>query len=294
MLFERDITKQIIKDLKQHEIVILHGTRQTGKTSITRLVAKNSNFTEENTFFFDFEDKSYRKLFNFESGGENLLKNILKIENIDANKKNLVIFDEIQLLDDPSNLLKLIHDKFPNLRIIATGSSSLQMKHKFSDSLSGRKSVFIVEPLNFDEFLRFKKQDKLLNIRTIFKESGYLEIADIIKANKDSFENLFDEYLTYGGYPEVVLTNSKKDKIRKLHSISDAYIQKDIREFANIENITAYNNLLKYLAINSGNLINISSVCASLGIVKETVNKYISVLTETFVIDKAQPKVLII
>ncbi|KHD04685.1 hypothetical protein PN36_19710 [Candidatus Thiomargarita nelsonii] len=70
--------------------------------------------------------------------------------------------------DDPSNLLKLLHDHFPALKIIATGSSSLRINTKFSDSLAER--VYLVEPLNFDEFLLFRGEDRLRNLRQMFRE----------------------------------------------------------------------------------------------------------------------------
>ncbi|MCD4793910.1 MAG: ATP-binding protein [Bacteroidales bacterium] len=291
MLHKRKISSIIIEELKKsHEIIVLFGTRQTGKTSLTKLISNEFGKSKNKIFYFDFEDKTYRNLFDIKESGIETIKNILKIEGVDIKKKNLIIFDEIQLLDDPSNLLKLLHDHFSKQKIIATGSSSLQIKHKFTDSLAGRKKTFKVEPLNFDEFLLFKGEDKLLNIRNIIREEGYNNnLKHIIDASKDTFINLFEEYITYGGYPEVVLSNSKTDKINKLKSISNAYIQKDIREFANIDNIDAYNNLIKYIAINSGNLINISSVSNTLGMAKETVNKYINLLKETFIIDKLMP-----
>ena len=105
-----------------------------------------------------------------------------------------MIFDEIQLLDDPANLFKLLHDHFPNLRIIATGSSSLGIKHKFSDSLAGRKRVFHVEPLSFDEFLVFKDEDRLLKIRTLFADEGQEASLPLVKTYHQHFLSLFEEF----------------------------------------------------------------------------------------------------
>jgi predicted AAA+ superfamily ATPase len=289
MYIKREITDKIVESLKSHELIILTGTRQTGKTTLTRLVSEVSGIVKENIFYYDLEDKSYRELFDLETGGIGVLRNILKIEGININNTNLIIFDEIQFLKDPSNLLKLLHDNFPQLKIIATGSSSLQIKHKFKDSLAGRKRVFNIEPLNFDEFLLFKGQSQLLNLRKLFKTDTKNDLTHLINSHKPLLIRLFEEYITYGGYPEVVLIDDKNSKIEKLHSISNAYIQKDIREFANIENIEAYNNLLKYIAVNSGNLVNISSVSKDIGISKSTVDKYITLLRETFIIDKLLP-----
>jgi len=216
------------------------------------------------------------------------LKQILRLEGIDFNHQNLLIFDEIQLLDDPSNLLKLLHDHFPALKIIATGSSSLRIKTKFSDSLAGRKRVYLVEPLNFDEFLLFRGEDRLRNLRQMFRE-GIPALTPLLASGHDHFLGLLEEYLIYGGYPEVVLIPNKQEKLLKLDSIANAYIKKDIREVANIEKISAYNNLLKYLAINAGTQFNLSSARETIGISSVTLSKYLNLLEETFIVAELPP-----
>lgn len=289
-MYPRQITQDILRNIHTREIIFLLGTRQTGKTTLSKLVSKDSGFDEKHIFFFDFEDKEYRTLFNLKDTGISTLKNILQIEGVHLEEKNLLILDEIQLLDDPSNLLKLLYDYFPKLKIIATGSSSLRIKNKFSDSLAGRKTVYYIEPLDFDEYLLFKGEDKLLKVRELyFNEKNKNSLKQIVESNQQKFIRLFEEYLIYGGYPEVVLLNTKKQKVDKLFSIADSYIKKDIRDVAKIENIEAYNNLLKYLAVNTGNLLNISSVATLIGISFSTVLKYLTLLKETFIVDELLP-----
>jgi len=282
----RKILSKILKEIKSREIVFLLGTRQVGKTTLSKLIAQESDF--DNVYFFDFEDKEYKELFNDVSIKK--LEQIFKIEGIDIAQRNLIIFDEIQLLDDPSNMLKLIYDHFSNLKIIATGSSSLQIKAKFSDSLAGRKRVYRIEPLDFDEFLLFKGEEKLLRLRDMFKkEQDKLSLASIVQSHRKRFLELFEEYLIYGGYPEVVLLEAREQKIEKLNSIASSYIQKDIKDLANIENIDGYNNLIKYLAINIGNMINLSSISTAIGLSLPTVKKYINLLENTFIISELKP-----
>ena len=291
-MFNRELVKLILETFEQHEIVFLLGTRQTGKTTLSKLIAKASDYTAENIHFIDFEDKMFREAFNNVSLAT--INNLLKLENIDSSQKNLLIFDEIQLLNDPSNLLKLLHDHYPQLKIIATGSSSLEIKNKFSDSLAGRKRIYKVEPLTFDEFLLFKNEERLLRIRKLFQttrkeNTNPEELKPIITSHSETFLNLFEEYLIYGGYPEVVLSPSKEQKIQKLDSIATSYIQKDIRDIARIDNIKAYNNLLRYIAINNGAQFNLSSVRKTIGISSETLNKYLTLLEDTFIIAELPP-----
>jgi hypothetical protein len=283
----RNLTKKILTQLKRHEIIFLLGTRQTGKTTLTRLVADGAEFGADTIFFFDLEDKAYRSLFDTVS--IQLLKNIFKLEGVTLDQPALLIFDEIQLLEDPANLFKLLHDHFPKFRIIATGSSSLRIKHKFSDSLSGRKRVFHVEPLSFDEFLVFKGEDQLVKIRSFFNEGEKDAVLPLVKTYHAQFLQLFEEYLIYGGYPEVVLTDGKHAKVEKLDSIASAYIQKDIREFGRIDNIDGYNNLLKYISVNLGAQFNLTSAQSTIGLSAQTVKKYISLLQETFIIKELPP-----
>ncbi len=287
MLQPRNLTGKILNQLEKHEIIFLLGTRQTGKTTLTKLVADSAEYEADTIFFFDFEDKEYRSL--FETVSIQLLKNIFRLEGVNFDKPALLIFDEIQLLGDPANLFKLLHDHFPMLRIIATGSSSLSIKHKFSDSLSGRKRVFHVEPLSFDEFLAFKGEDQLVKLRSFFNEGERDAVIPLVKAHHFHFLNLFEEYLVYGGYPEVVLTDGKSAKLEKLDSIATSYIQKDIREFGRIDNIDGYNNLLKYISVNLGAQFNLTSAQSTVGLSAQTVKKYISLLQETFIIKELPP-----
>ncbi len=125
-MLPRELTSQILAHFDSADLVFLLGTRQTGKTTLTHLVANDSSFLNDKIWYFDIEDKQYRALFN--TATISSLKQILPLEGIDYKQRQLLIFDEIQLLDDPSNLLKLLHDHFPALKIIATGSSSLHLR----------------------------------------------------------------------------------------------------------------------------------------------------------------------
>ncbi|MHB1647018.1 MAG: ATP-binding protein [bacterium] len=290
MIFERDIVNSILNKFGSREVVFLLGTRQTGKTTIAKIL--QGKWKTENSLYIDLEDQTYRN--NFNAASIDTLKNVLSIEGIDVKKPGLLILDEVQLLNDPSNVLKLLHDHFINLKVVATGSSSLEIKQKFSDSLAGRKKVYLIQPLNFDEFLLFKGEEKLHRLRELFKkedEKGRRKLADTGTVNhyEKDLLTLFGEYLIYGSYPEVVLLKSRQDKIEKIGSIVMSYIQKDIRDIARIDNIEGYNNLLKYLAINTGSEFNSTNSAKTLSLQRNTIQRYIGLLTETFVINELKP-----
>lgn len=287
-MYSRIIADKILGSLSSHEIIFLLGTRQVGKTTLTKMTMDAHKIDAKQKIYYDLEDSSKRSL--FENASVEQIKRVLKLDSVDADKDSLVCFDEIQKLKDPSNLLKLMHDHLPNIRVIATGSSSLEIKHKFSDSLAGRKRVFHIEPLSFDEFLLFTGQIRLANFRQMFAETDdKLSLKPMADALSKEFLYAFHEYLLFGGYPEVVLLSSREEKIAKLKSIIDSYINKDIRDVANIENIEGYNNLLKYISINTCSTINLASVSKDIKVALNTLNRYIQILKDTFIIGELPP-----
>ena len=287
-MHNRIIADKVLRSLSSHEIIFLLGTRQVGKTTLTKMTMDACKIDTKQKIYYDLEDSRERSL--FENSSVEQIKRVLKLDNVDSDKSSLVCFDEIQKLKDPSNLLKLMHDHLPNVRVIATGSSSLEIKHKFSDSLAGRKRVFQIEPLNFDEFLVFTRQERLVNFRQMFADTNdRLSLKPIADALANEFLSAFHEYLLFGGYPEVVLLPSREQKIEKLKSIIDSYINKDIRDMANIENIEGYNNLLKYISINTCSTINLASVSNDIKVALNTLNRYIQILKDTFIIGELAP-----
>lgn len=287
-MYSRIISDKILNSLSSHEIIFLLGTRQVGKTTLTKMTMDAYKIEPKQKIYYDLEDGSKRQL--FENASVAQIKRALKLDGVDADKDALVCFDEVQKLKDPSNLLKLIHDHLPSVRVVATGNSSLEIKRKFSDSLAGRKRVFGVEPLSFDEFLIFQEHKRLINFKQMFAEvDDKLSLKPMVDALSKEFLSAFHEYLLFGGYPEVVLLSSKEEKITKLKSIIGSYVNKDIRDVANIENVEAYNNLLKYISINTCGTFNSASVSKDIKVALNTLSRYVQILKDTFIIGELSP-----
>ncbi|MHB8362327.1 MAG: ATP-binding protein, partial [Patescibacteria group bacterium] len=153
--------------------------------------------------------------------------------------------------------------------------SSFDIKSKFSDSLVGRTINFDIFNLSFNEFLRFKKVNYNLD------KLSDIHLEKVIK--------LYKEYVLYGGYPQIVLENSIDKKERYLQQIIDTYVKKDIRDLANIKDIRKFNNVLKILAQQTGNLLNVNTLSASCGISKETIENYLFILENTYIIKLVPP-----
>ncbi|MFH1182961.1 MAG: ATP-binding protein [Candidatus Moraniibacteriota bacterium] len=263
-LYSRELLKEINPFIKRKEAIIIRGTRRVGKTSLLKLLAKEllrQGIKQENIYFFDLENIGIREDFN------NDPKNILKyIEN--NRSKQYIFIDEIQYLDHPSNFIKLLVDHHPNLKIFVTGSSSLDIKKKIQDSLVGRAFYFHLYPLDFFEFLRFKK----------------VKYPKEPTANQSKrLSSLLEEYLLFGAMPEVVLERNLGVKKEILANYTNLYVAKDIRNLTEIENISAFNNLIKILAGQTGNLLDKTEISNTLNTAFNTTNRYLDILQYTYI-----------
>jgi len=272
-IFPRDILPKIKKYLQTDDIIVLHGARQVGKTSILRYLINELEQKHQKTFYIDLENLQYLELLN--SGPQNLIDH-LQQQGFNLTKTLFLMIDEIQYLANPSNFLKIIHDHYPQIKLIVSGSSSFEIKSKFKDSLVGRTINFEIYPLSFSEFLNFHK----LKI-DLKKTIDSLTTQDLKK--------FYTEYIFFGGYPKIILTADYTVKADYLQQIIDTYIRKDIKDFANIKDILKFNKLLQVLADQSGKLLNVTELANTVGIVKKTIEHYLFILENTYIIKLVYP-----
>lgn len=294
-LYPRKIEINIKNILSQHKIIILLGSRQVGKTSlIYRLILfliEKEIASSKQILYLDLEFPHILNQINNLYGDEFIY--FLKSQGIDTSKEVFVFIDEIHYLDNPSSFLKIIHDHYPNINLIVSGSSSLQIKHKFKDSLTGRKRIFNIHPLDFEEFLTFKNSslsDRKTNLylRNILYNNNPFDLKEL-KYLSENFKKSFEEYVIFGSYPGVILIPIFNEKQALLAEIYNSYIRKDIKDFARIENITAFNNLIELLGHQIGQVVNLSELTNSLDISRPTVENYLFLLENTFIISLMTP-----
>ncbi|MEM8526504.1 MAG: ATP-binding protein, partial [Bacteroidota bacterium] len=202
-----------------------------------------------------------------------------------ASKQRIfLLLDEIQYLDDPTNFLKFIYDEYEgNVKVIATGSSAFYIDRKFTDSLAGRKRIFHLYPLSFEEFLSFKDQEALnQEVQLLQEQASYQSLKFPI------LEQYFFEYLTYGGYPAVVLEGNKEEKRFLLSELKDAYVRRDIAE-SGVEKEGKFYLLLQLLADQIGNLVNKNELSKTVQIDAKTVDQYIYILQKCYHIELIRP-----
>ncbi|PJA09901.1 MAG: AAA family ATPase, partial [Flavobacteriales bacterium CG_4_10_14_0_2_um_filter_32_8] len=195
-----------------------------------------------------------------------------------------LLIDEIQYLDNPTNFLKFLYDEYEyNVKVVVTGSSAFYIDAKFKDSLAGRKRVFQLYPLSFNEFLVFKRQEK------INKEIAYhASEPSYVSQYLTSTESLLREYLTYGGYPAIVLENDWEEKKHLLNELKNSYLRRDILE-SGVDKENKFLMLVKLLADQIGNLVNKNELGNTIGLDNKTVEHYVYILEKCFHVDLLKP-----
>ena len=278
-LYKRPIADEIARYLPTDDIIVIHGARQVGKTSILMYFEKQLREQMEQTLYIDLEDSRFVSLLN---RGVDEFLNYLRGEGFDlptyaqSGKKLYVLIDEIQYLAEPSSFLKLIADHHRYLKLIVSGSSSFEMKSKFKDSLVGRTVNFEIYPLSFREFL-------------VFKGIPFQPADHYTDRKVGELRSLYLEFALFGGYPKIVLTPDVSMKEKYLQQIIDTYIRKDIRDLAEIKEISKFNRLLEVLSSQSGNLLNVSEIGNTCALSLETVGRYIFLLEQSYIIRLVRP-----
>ena len=265
---KRKLYKELLEEKNSKKISIIIGPRQVGKTTLLKQLHE-----EIGGLYVDFD--ILENVERFETYTKFI--NSLRLEGYDEKKQFNLFIDEFQKYTDLTKILKNVYDNHKNIKIYATGSSSITIKNNIQESLAGRKILHNIYPLDFEEFLTFKEisTEKLKRLTT-FK--GELP--------KTEYKKEIEEFMQYGGYPEVVLKSNKKEI---LASIFDTFIKKDLVDYLNIKEILGVKKLIQYLAINNGGKLNITDISQQLNLTREQIENYLEVLEETFIIKRITP-----
>ncbi|MBL7072433.1 MAG: ATP-binding protein [Candidatus Omnitrophica bacterium] len=276
---DRLLLDKLKKGFKHNRINIIMGSRQVGKTTLMNMYKKTIPESDK-LFYFDLEDVKHLNICQ----DIDTLESYLRSNGVDIRKHKLfLIIDEFHYIKNATKLFKVIYDLFPHVKILASGSASMEIQKHLKESLAGRKKVYNLYPLSFEEYLRFKSKDE-------YARYEKLDFKNISSAVVDTYNNAYlKEYFLFGGYPKVALLHSKTEKIEELQDIYNSYIQKDIKALIKGEDISAYNNLLKILASQIGNLLNVNGLSNTLKIDRRQVLKNLNILEQTFIIKVLNP-----
>lgn len=276
-MVRRKLFNKLLEHLPKKEFSIITGARQTGKSTLLKQLEDYCKKEEMSTVFLNLENRTI--LADLDSNPLNLLRYLPEQQ-----KRVIVLIDEVQYLNDPSNFLKLIYDEHSSrVKIISTGSSAFYMDDRFKDSLAGRKRIFHLLTCSFREFLEISGKVDLIEELN--------RIASVPASKSASIDYLrieWENYMIYGGYPAVITETDKQEKINRLKEIRDSFVKRDIQE-SGVANENAFYHLFRILASQTGGLVNVNELSATLRIKNETVSNYINVLQKCFHISLARP-----
>ena len=275
MYKQRDLEKPLLETLDNRKITIILGARQTGKTSLLKRLKEIITYQR---LFIDLDIYENRGIFSSYTE----LINYLKFNGYDEERRFVLFLDEFHTVKGIAKILKNLYDNNSNIKIFATGSSSLEIISHLKESLAGRKSIYHLYPLSFEEFVFFKDEE----LGTGFKNTPGSSLPEKIRSQ---LNYLIREFCIFGGYPEAVLSPSAERKKEILRDIFDLFVKKDLLEFLNIKNPEAALNILKYLAVNIGRLLNYSDLCSVNHVDINTLKRYLNVLSETYIIKLISP-----
>lgn len=240
----RDIEKEIRHYLFKQKAIVIYGARQVGKTTLLESLLEEF---KASTLFLNGDDADIRTLFT------NLTAS--KLKPIIGNYK-IVVIDEAQRIPETGLALKIIHDNFKDVQLIATGSSAFELASKINEPLTGRKFEFTLYPFSFNE---------LVNHHGFLDEKRFLE-----------------HRLIYGYYPDIALSNGMEQRLLK--ELTSSYLYKDLLMLENIHKPQLLEKILKALALQIGSEVSYHELAQLTNSDNQTIEKYIDLLEKAYII----------
>jgi predicted AAA+ superfamily ATPase len=246
MKIQRLLLEEVKKNLILGKVLVLYGPRQAGKTTLARdLLASTSLRTK----FVNADELLYR---------EALASQNLKTLNEVLGDAELLVIDEAQRVPEIGLNLKILIDNNPNVIILATGSASFELANKINEPLTGRKLTFTLYPLSYTE---------------LSKTLGALETR-----------NQLEQWMVWGGYPVIATTSDLALRERLLGELVGSYLYRDLLELEGIRRPEKIVDLLRLLAFQIGQEVSLAELATSLGLNRQTVERYLDLLEKVFVI----------
>lgn len=273
-MIERNTFTSLVRHLPQKEISIIIGPRQSGKTTLMELLRDQLRKDGERTLYLNLDVEWDRPHFESQSA---LIK---KLELELSQNRGFVFIDEIQRKENAGLFLKGLFDLNLPYKFIVSGSGSLELKEKIHESLIGRKRLFELTTITFEEFINHKTDYKYKkNLSTFFE----IEQAKT--------QQLLLEYMNFGGYPRVVLESELNEKVHIIDEIYRSILEKDIAYLLKVDKPEAFSALIRVLSSQIGNLINYSELSSTLNISYQTVKKYLWYSQKIFLLELISPYV---
>ncbi|MSR88829.1 MAG: ATP-binding protein [Candidatus Margulisbacteria bacterium] len=239
---KRMYAKNLENELDKPFISILVGPRQVGKSTLMQHLQVICKKQKKKTLYLNLEDPRDLQFFNHPE--EEILE---KLETAG----DVIFIDEFHYLKNATKLFKILYDSKKKIKIVASGSSAIEIHKHLQESLAGRYRKTQIFPLTLKEYF--------------------------------SKKNPFNHYLVFGGMPGLLHEDSDTEKMNLLNNIIQAYLLKDIKSLIKEENVRAFNHLLQLLAQNQGSVVSVANLAREIGLSEPTIQTHLEIMSQTFV-----------
>lgn len=248
-----DYIDRIYPYMDRKEVLVLKGVRRSGKSTLVKQLIMEliKKVNKKQILYLNLED------YNFANDLEIVLfDHVLEAyKAYSKNKKRIYFFiDEIQKIKGWEKWLRTKYDVGENIKFVITGSSASLLSKEFSTLLTGRNLAFRIVPLSFTEFLKFSKEKSVEN------------------------------YLLFGGFPEVVLENSEDKKLLLLQQYFEDIIHKDVIDRYSIRNAKQLIEIARYLVSTAGSKVSINRLSKIFGLSKESISIYLNHMIDAYLL----------
>lgn len=281
-MLNREIFAQIWENIDNQDILLLNGARQVGKTTLLKMVKeklqKEKAVPSSNILWFDLEQVTDLEIWRDQTKALSRLP-------LRSTERHYVFIDEFQLAPTIGSTLKVIHDHYPHIKCLATGSLSWWVT--IDESMAGRKRVFNVWPLSFAEFADWNHNETINNLFNILKShasSPPITASEIELANQEMLR-----FMAYGGYPAVVKTQDIAEKTSLLNELANSHITRDIQHFNRAADPVETRKLLMLLANSSSSLFDVNRVSIDSGMGRTALLNRIGWLEHMFILRLVRP-----
>jgi predicted AAA+ superfamily ATPase len=295
MVIQRELINKIKPFIRRNEFISIVGPRQAGKTTFLEMLGDyligEIKVKKGLVKSITFEDR--RLLMEFETDPVSFIHSFIPSG---AKDKFYLMIDEFQYAEDGGQKLKLVYDTVKSVKIIITGSSSLDIKAKVGKFMVGRMLNFYLHPFNFREYLRAHNE----RLERVYAENNDLVINYFFKGRQakiksgedllhEEFIREYERFSIWGGYPASVLAKTDLQRKKLLSDIYNNYILKDIKTLLGLATEKNLFLLSQYLATQIGNIVVYQNLSQSCGLEYRKLKKHLNILDETFICREIRP-----